>query len=73
MSGGRWQYSQHHINDIADSIESIIHANKKDLSECDDKEYKYNFNPKTITKFKKAVKKLKEAYVYAQRVDWGLS
>ena len=89
MSGGRFDYNQHRIRDIAETIESVILKNKveksaKDLKEepwrdanwyvkyPEDKLY-YNYSDEVIEKFKEAVVKLNEAYVYAQRIDWLLS
>jgi hypothetical protein len=89
MSGGTFSYDQSRIRDIAETIESIILKNKveksaKDLKEetwrdsdwyvkyPEDKLY-YNYSDEVIEKFKEAVIKLKEAYVYAQRIDWLLS
>ena len=83
MSGGHFDYNQHKINDIAESIQSEI--DKQGLEKTDDwhdeewyKKYPEDrFNPtyseKTNLIFKQAVKTLKEAYVYAQRIDWFLS
>lgn len=60
MSGGHFEYQQHKINDIIESIEAQI-----------DKSGKYS--DEVINEFKIGVKKLKEAYIYAQRIDWLLS
>lgn len=64
MSGGRFDYNQHRIRDIADEIESEINGNEK-------REYK--FSKKTIKEFSNAVRALRIAEVYAQRIDWLLS
>lgn len=87
MSGGAFDYRQYYIDDIADHIEDIIRKNKveksrKDL-ECwdydengkvyEDSRYYYYYNDETIERFKEAVKALRKAAVYAQRVDWLLS
>jgi hypothetical protein len=73
MSGGHFNYQQHHLLDMADSIGSAILNN--DSTEKD--EWGYNigrhYSPETIAEFSKAVKALKLAYVYAQRIDWLLS
>lgn len=34
---------------------------------------RYGYSEETITKFKEGIRKLKEAYVFAQRIDWLLS
>jgi hypothetical protein len=64
MSGGHFEYKQYSISDIADEIENVIALN-------DDRDYPYT--PKTIAEFEKAVKALRVAKIYAQRVDWLLS
>lgn len=38
-----------------------------------DELYYHDFTPQTIEEFRKAVKILKQAYVYAQRIDWLIS
>lgn len=69
MSGGYFEYNQYKIEDMIDQIEDLIENNKikNEWGYCN------NYNQKTINKFKKAIKQLKIAYVYAQRVDWLVS
>lgn len=66
MSGGYFDYQQYHITDIADSIQSVLDA---DLEE---KPW-YDYREDTKEEFKKAIKLLREAAIYAQRIDWLLS
>lgn len=87
MSGGAFDYKQHHIEDIADQIEDIVRKNKVEKSKedlerwdydengkvYDDSRYYYCYDEETIERFKEAVKVLRKAAVYAQRVDWLLS
>lgn len=87
MSGGRFDYNQYKIRDIAETIQSMIDKNgrKKEKNELDswnDREYyeKYpnenffhKYPDKVIEQFNIAVQKLKEAEVYAHRIDWLLS
>ena len=77
MSGGHFDYSQHFINDIADEIEEEISNNKKKGDWISDERWeekgKQQFSDETIKEFKKAVKVLRKAYVYAHRIDWLLS
>ena len=61
MSGGHFDYDQYRIGYIADSIEDLIRDNKT-------REYPYS--DKIIAKFKKGVKVLRIAEIYAQRIDW---
>lgn len=60
MSGGRFDYKQHHIEDIAEDIEHVIETCSDELT-CE-----------TIEEFRNGVKALRLAGVYAQRIDWLL-
>jgi hypothetical protein len=89
MSGGHFEYQQHRINDIIESIQEKIDRSgraktKEELREWGgyDPEYyekypyeKYyrEYSADVINEFKIGVEKLKEAYIYAQRIDWLLS
>ena len=87
MSGGHFDYWQHHIERIAEDVKDVIVKNNVEVpnSEHDrwdyDKDgklydwakYYYNYKPETIEKFKVGYRKLKEAYIFAQRIDWLLS
>lgn len=64
MSGGHFDYKQHHLRDIADDIERVIAKNA---------ESEYRFDDKTIVRFREGVKALRIAETYAQRIDWLLS
>lgn len=77
MSGGYFDYKQHYIEDIADSIQSILDRQgkekpKDDVWDEDDKVY-YTYPEIIQEKMKEAVTQLRIAAVYAQRVDWFLS
>jgi hypothetical protein len=61
MSGGYFDYQQHRIRDIYESIEEYILKNK------------YEYSEETIKELKKAVNVLKVGYIYAHRIDWLLS
>lgn len=83
MSGGRFDYQQYRIRDIADSIqEEINHNNEpwfpKDTQysweqKCNEEFTGQRYSDETIKEFKNAVKYLHIAEIYAQRVDWFLS
>jgi hypothetical protein len=77
MSGGTFDYNQYKIREIAEHIESVINKNGKKIPERDknswDNECYYNYPKEIINKFKKAVKILKEAEVYTQRIDYLLA
>jgi len=64
MSGGHFDYQQYNIERIAEDVETLVENN-------DDKEYPYS--RRTINEFKRAIPMLREAYVYAQRIDWLVS
>ena len=87
MSGGRFCYDQYRIGHIADEIEDVIRKNKvektkdelerwdydEDGNVYEDCKYHYWYEDKTIERLKEAVKVLRQAEVYAQRIDWLLS
>ena len=73
MSGGHWNYSQSHIRDIADDLGGLIHTNGSTTNDEWGSEVSRTYSPETIAEFEAAVKVLKLAYVYAQRIDWLLS
>lgn len=65
MSGGRFNYSQYIIIGIADEVDKFILEN--------DEEEGYGFTSETIEEFKKGLLVLRQAFVYAQRIDWLVS
>lgn len=87
MSGGFFDYQEHRISDIADSIEQVILKNNKEKTKEDlypwdfdkngdlyeDSRFYYNFSDETIERFKEAVDLLKRAEIYAHRIDYLLS
>ena len=88
MSGGAFEYNQYKIGYIADQIEHEIEKNgrPKTKEEIKDdfrdsswyEEYPedlnhYKYPADVIEEFKNAVKHLRVAEIYAQRVDWLLS
>jgi hypothetical protein len=88
MSGGAFDYNQYKIGYMADQIEETIIKNgvEKTPEEIKDDwhndewyekypedKFHYKYPDEVIEKMKEAVKALKIAQVYAQRVDWLLS
>jgi hypothetical protein len=89
MSGGHFNYDQYKIGYIADSIEQEIERNGREKTREEMKaegwkdpnwyerypedKFHYEYPPEVIEQFKIAVQKLREAQVYAHRVDWLLS
>lgn len=77
MSGGKFDYWQHHINYISESIQSILNrqGEKKPASgyyEFEAEEFE-SFSPEVEAKLREAVAVLDKAYIYAHRIDWFLS
>jgi len=81
MSGGYFDYKQYHISNIADEIENYIEKcerkEKKDWGYEDENgkyiPYVYEKSEEVLNEFRKGLKILREAYVYAKRIDWLLS
>lgn len=88
MSGGAFEYNQYKIGYIADQIEHEIERNGRPKTQEEIKndfrnhdwygEYPedlnhYRYPDEVIEEFKNAVKHLRVADVYSQRVDWLLS
>lgn len=76
MSGGTFDYSQHRIDDIAETIELYLARQGKKMpkDETWNDHTHYETFPKEIQeKFKEGIKYLKLAAVYAQRIDWYLA
>ncbi len=73
MSGGHFNYKQWEIGNIADEVEQLILTN--DSEELDEWGYRKgsHFTPETIAEFKKGLTVLRQAFVYAQRIDWLVS
>ena len=81
MSGGYFEYKQHHINDIIDELLKV--KNRINLEPKYNEEYQYLENnslkdyvediPKFDEEVDKAIKYLKLASIYTQRIDWFLS
>ena len=73
MSGGHFSYKQHHMLDMADDIGGFILSNDSTEKNEFGDNIGNRYSPETIAEFEKAVKALKLAYAYAQRIDWLLS
>lgn len=75
MSGGKYDYKQHHIRDIYEEIEFLLEAQGKlqDFDMYENEYYYETFRPDVEEAIKEGVEILKKAYVYAHRIDWYLS
>ena len=86
MSGGYFNYDQYRIDEIVDQLERIVQAvNRNELGSPEDP-YPDDYGPShwvrsTVAESKPEVKQeflnairiLKDAATYAQRIDWFLS
>lgn len=73
MSGGRFQYKQNEIGHIADDIETIVENNDSKARDSWGAPIGWGYDAEVIAEFKNAVRALRIAQVYAQRVDWLVS
>lgn len=76
MSGGAFDYDQYRIRTIWETIQSELdkQGEKKPWEYwMESQEYYETYDYETVEIFKKAIEVLKEAEVYAQRIDWYLS
>jgi predicted HTH domain antitoxin len=89
MSGGYFDYKEWHIEQIADDVEKLIERNGREKTRDELKEegwrdndwYEkypedlqyYKYPDEVIEKFKEGIVILRQAAVYAQRIDWLLS
>jgi hypothetical protein len=74
MSGGHFQYKQWKIQNIADEVEQLILTNNEEIVDTwSNQRYSRNYSPETIEEFKRGLMILRQAYVYAQRIDWLVS
>ena len=73
MSGGYLEYEQYKTYWMADAIEQLIYENNsEELNQWGDKKGR-EYTEKTISEFRTAVRLLRRAGIYAQRIDWLVS
>ena len=63
MSGGTFDYNDHHISEIANEIEGYIVRNSKEQT----------YSPETIQRLNEAVDLLRKAAVLVNRIDFLLA
>jgi hypothetical protein len=73
MSGGYFDYDQYKIGQIADQVEQLILNNGKISTDNYGFTTGYTFTEETIDEFRKGLYNLKQAQVYAQRIDYLVS
>jgi hypothetical protein len=73
MSGGHFNYKQYEIEHIADQVEQMIIDNESEELDEWGNTKGYHFAEDTMAEFKKALVIIRQAQVYAQRIDWLVS
>ncbi len=88
MSGGRFEYRDYQMNEIADQIDSEIRKSGKKKTDEEIKYsyhdadwykkypedlYNYKYPDEVIAEFKNGINIIRKAAVYAHRIDWLLS
>lgn len=74
MSGGHFDYDQYRIGEMADKIARLIAGNDSDESYNDRCEYQgRGYTAATLAELEAAVRCLRIAEIYAQRIDWLVS
>lgn len=73
MSGGHFDYKQYTISMIADEIEYLIRSNDDESLNEWGRDGPRGYAPETIAEFEKGLRVLREAFIYAQRIDWLVS
>ena len=73
MSGGHFNYEQYKISQIADDIDQLVRDNNNEKCNEWGDMIGTSYSAKTIAEFNKGISILKQAYVYAQRIDWLIS
>jgi hypothetical protein len=66
MSGGHFDYKQFELQRLADAIEQLALDNAT-------QNWDEPYSPETIAEFNEAVRLLRRAYIYVQRIDWLVS
>lgn len=76
MSGGAFDYQEWRIDDIADRVEQeIVDSENGGVRQNEDCQYEYSthvYSPEVIQEFKRGLKVLRQAYIYAHRIDYLL-
>ena len=73
MSGGYFDYWQYHIARIADDVDTLIRNNNDNELDEWGNTRGYHYPVEVIEKFKEALICLRQAEIYAQRIDWLVS
>ncbi len=85
MSGGRFDYKQDNIRNIADEISEVLERQGKERDKRDmygpadyydnnpEEKFYETYSPEVQSRMREAVSVIRKAYVYVNRIDWFLS
>lgn len=73
MSGGHFDYQQYRIGQIADDIQLLIDSNDSTELNLYGDRVGCGYPREVVDRFREAVKVLRIAQIYAQRIDWLVS
>lgn len=73
MSGGHFDYQQYRIGQIADQVEQLIRSNNDEELNDWGQPKGYHFSERTLEAFRRGLRYLELAQIYAQRIDWLVS
>lgn len=73
MSGGHFSYDQYKIGYIADEVEQLIRTNEDTTPNDWGDPRGRQYSAETIAEFRRALRYLELAQIYAQRIDWLVS
>lgn len=76
MSGGHFDYKQHHIDDIICEMENVVKNNNKEIDSLEyfgQYDQNHNLSPEVIAEINKGIVFLKLANIYTHRIDYLLS
>ncbi len=70
MSGGKFDYKQNYLYDIADEIDRIVASNGQRVEDEWGDGCGHDYPPDIIVRFKETAHTLRRAAEMVQRVDW---
>jgi len=73
MSGGHFEYQQYRLEDIATEIEELIRSNDDTTLNEYGVPRGRGYSASTMAEFANAVHLLRQARIYAHRIDWLVS
>lgn len=73
MSGGHFNYDQNRIGYIADEVKQLILTNNDESKDHWGDTVGRFYTEETIAEFRKGLRYLELAQIYAQRIDWLVS